>query len=146
MIIMSNRSYAEINLHITWHTKDNIPFITPTLEPDLWAFIKNRIVTQENVYFHAIGGMPDHIHIAGSFYPPFEIDRWIGDMKGASSHKFGKALQWQAGYGVVSFGTKDLPWVVAYVHDQKEHHRRGTVYERLERIEAEDFGKGVKTP
>lgn len=132
---MSNRSYADINLHITWHTKDNIPFIVPTLEPDLWAFIKNRIVVQENVYFHAIGRMPDHIHIAGSFYPPFEIDRWIGDLKGASSYEFGKELQWQSGYGVVSFGTKDLPWVVEYVHRQKEHHGRGTIHERLERID-----------
>lgn len=43
-------------------------------------------------------------------------------------------LQWQAGYGVVSFGTKDLEWVKAYVRNQKEHHARGTVQERLERI------------
>jgi putative transposase len=131
---MSNRSYAEINFHITWHTKDNLSFITPKLEPDLWAFIKNRNVTQENVYFHAIGGTPDHIHVVASFYPPFEIDRWIGEMKGASSHEFSKSLQWQSGYGVVSFGTKDLDWVISYVRNQKEHHRAGTTQERLERI------------
>lgn len=131
---MSNRSYAEINFHLTWHTKDNLPFITPAIEPDLWAFVKNRIVTMPNVYFHAIGGIQDHIHLAASFYPPFEIDRWIGEMKGASSHEFGKSSQWQKGYGVVSFGTKDLDWVVAYVHNQKEHHRTGTTRERLERI------------
>jgi putative transposase len=131
---MSNRSYAEINFHITWHTKDNLPFITPKLETGLWAFIKNRIVTMPNVYFHAIGGMPDHLHIGASFYPPFEIDRWIGDIKGASSHEFGKSLQWQSGYGIVSFGTKDLEWVVAYIRNQKEHHKRGTTQERLERI------------
>lgn len=53
---MSNRSYAEINFHITWHTKDNLPFITQKLEPDLYAFIKNRIVAMPNVYFQAIGG------------------------------------------------------------------------------------------
>ena len=138
---MSNRSYAEINLHITWHTKDNLPFITPAIEPDLWAFIKDRIVTQDNVYFHAIGGMPDHVHIGASFYPPFEIDRWIGDMKGASSHSFGKALQWQLGYGVVSFGTKDLDWVIAYIHNQKQHHRLGTIQERLERIDGDGHGR-----
>lgn len=134
---MSNRSYAEINFHITWHTKDNLPFMKPTLEPDLWGFIKNRIVTMPNVYFHAIGGIADHIHLAASFYPPFEVDRWIGDIKGASSHEFGKSLQWQSGYGVVSFGTKDLDWVVAYVRNQKEHHRAGSVHERLERISDE---------
>jgi putative transposase len=135
---MSNRSYAEINFHITWHTKDNFPLITPTMEPDLYAFIKDRMVKEENVYFHAIGGINDHIHLAASFYPPFEIDRWIGDMKGASSHEFGKALEWQSGYGVVSFGTGDLGWVVSYVRNQKEHHRVGSIYDRLERIHKDE--------
>lgn len=131
---MSSRSYAEINFHIIWHTKDNFPFITKDLEPDLYGFIKSRIVNEENVYFHAIGGTPDHIHLAASFYPPFEIDRWIGQMKGVSSHEFGKALEWQSGYGVVSFGTGDLEWVVSYIRNQKERHRVGTIQDRLERI------------
>ena len=138
---MSTRSYAEINLHITWHTKGNLPFITPSIEPDLWAFIKDRIVMSPNVYFHAIGGIQDHIHLAGSFYPPFEIDRWVGDVKGASSHEFGKSLQWQKGYGVVSFGTKDLKWVIEYINNQKERHKSGRIFERLERIAAEEEGR-----
>ena len=28
-------------------------------------------------------------------------------------------LEWQAGYGVVSFGTKNLEWVKAYVRNQR---------------------------
>ena len=43
-------------------------------------------------------------------------------------------LQWQSGYGVVSFGTKDLPWVSDYIRNQKEHHASGKALERLERI------------
>jgi Transposase IS200 like len=70
-------------------------------------------VKEENVYFDAIGGISDHVHIAVSFYPPFEIDRWIGQMKGASSHEFGRSLEWQSGYGVVSCGTGDLEWAVS---------------------------------
>ena len=46
-----------------------------------------------------------------------------------------KVLDWQAGYGVVSFGTKALPWVIQYVTDQKRHHGKGEVFERLERTE-----------
>ena len=91
---MSVRAYAEINFHINWHTKDSFPFITGKLEPDLYAFIKERIITMPNVHFHAIGGIETHIHLAASFQPPFEIDRWIGEMKGASSHEFGNQLQW----------------------------------------------------
>jgi REP element-mobilizing transposase RayT len=133
---MSVRAYAEINFHITWHTKNNLPFITEKLEPEIYAFIKNRIIKTPNVHFHAIGGMPDHVHLGASFQPPFEIDRWVGEIKGASSHEFGKQLQWQNGYGIASFGTKDLDWVCKYIRNQKEHHRRGTLQERLERITA----------
>ena len=133
---MSVRAYAEINFHITWHTKNNLPFITEKLEHDLYAFIKDRIIKMPNVHFHAIGGMPDHMHLGVSFQPPFEIDKWVGELKGASSYEFGKHLQWQNGYGIVSFGTKDLDWVCAYIRNQKEHHRRGTLHERLERITA----------
>ncbi|HVF29654.1 MAG TPA: hypothetical protein VNA22_01740 [Pyrinomonadaceae bacterium] len=54
---MSKRSYAEINLHMTWHTKDSFPFITQKLQPELYGFIKNRIVLDKQAYFHAIGGL-----------------------------------------------------------------------------------------
>ena len=45
---------------------------------------------------------------------------------------------WQAGYGIVSFGTRDLPWVVAYVRNQKKHHADGTTHDRLERTDRVD--------
>jgi hypothetical protein len=48
------------------------------------------------------------------------------------------ALQWQVGYGVVSFGTGDLDWVANYIRNQKTHHGRGGVHERLERITHDD--------
>ena len=46
----------------------------------------------------------------------------------------GKALEWQPGYGVVSFGTGDLEWVKSYIRNQREHHARGGCHDRLERI------------
>ena len=66
---------------------------------------------------------------------------WIGKLKGGTSYdvnqqmgKRQKVLQWQAGYGVVSFGTGDLEWVRKYLRDPREHHGRGTAQDRLERI------------
>jgi len=41
---MSIRVYSEINLHITWNTKDSQRLITPEMQPDLYAFLKNKIV------------------------------------------------------------------------------------------------------
>ncbi len=49
-----------------------------------------------------------------------------------------KVLGWQDGYGVVSFGTKDLPWVVSYIRNQKKHHAEGQTYDRLERTDRQE--------
>ncbi|MFT3746015.1 MAG: transposase [Pyrinomonadaceae bacterium] len=135
---MSIRVYSEINLHVTWHTKNSLPMITGAMQPELFAFLKNKIVETRGAYFHPIGGIETHLHIAFSVKPSIHLDEWIGQLKGASSFEMGKGLQWQAGYGIVSFGTKDLPWVVRYIHGQREHHTKGTIQDRLERCEEPD--------
>ena len=132
---MSIRLYSEINLHITWHTKNSLPMITAELQPTLYAFLKNKIVETNGAYFHAIGGIETHVHIACSVKPSIHLDEWVGQLKGGSSFEMGKGIQWQAGYGIVSFGTKDLKWVVDYIHNQREHHSQGTIHERLERTD-----------
>jgi putative transposase len=70
----------------------------------------------------------------------------IGQWKGSSSFEINKqagqkVLQWQAGYGIVSFGTKDMEWVTAYIRNQKEHHASGQTFERLECIDREEDGR-----
>jgi putative transposase len=139
---MPRRVYSEIHLHITWHTKDNLPLITEKIEAKLHDFIKQKVFETAEVFFHAIGGTKDHIHLAASVPPTLAIADWIGQLKGASSYQMNKLtgrknLEWQHGYGVVSFGTRDLPWVVEYIKNQKEHHAKGNIFERLEKIEIE---------
>jgi len=94
------------------------------------------------VRFHAIGGIKDPVHPAVSVPPTLTTRDWIGGLKGASAHDVNhelanrKILEWQSGYGVVSFGGKDLKWVVRYVEAQREHHSAGRTYSRLDRAEA----------
>jgi len=92
------------------------------------------------VFVYAIGGTADHVHMAVSIPPTLEIADWIGKLKGSSSYQINKitgrkAIEWQHGYGVVSFGTRDTQWVVDYIKNQKEHHAKGNIFERLEKIE-----------
>jgi putative transposase len=136
---MGRTHYAEINLHLTWHTKQNLPVLREPIRDRLYRYLHHRIVSS-GVILHAIGGIEDHVHAAVSAPPSIQIDRWIGDLKGASAYYINheianrKLLEWQGGYGVVSFGTRDLPWVVRYIENQEEHHRLGTTSVRLERI------------
>lgn len=138
---MSKSYYSEINLHLTWHTKLSRPLLTPEVEVMTFACLREKAAALGDIYIHEIGGTETHIHVAVSIEPTVLICELIGALKGYSSHEVNrrlglkqKVLQWQTGYGVVSFGTGDLPWVTAYIRNQKEHHARGKTHERLERI------------
>lgn len=113
---MSRRSYSEINFHITWHTKNNLPLIKPEIESKLYEFLRRKILETPEIFVHAIGGIENHVHIAVSVPSQIQPAEWIGQLKGATSHFINKdsnhkLLEWQNGYGIVSFGTKDLKWV-----------------------------------
>ena len=143
---MSNKVYSEINLHFVWHVKQSLPIINEAIEPGLWRFLRSYSLKTDGLIFHEVGGIEDHVHIAVTIAPTLTISESIGKLKGASSHHINhelvnrKLLEWQSGYGVVSFGTKDLPWVVNYIRNQKEHHSKGTTVERLEKITNDDDG------
>jgi putative transposase len=133
--------YSEIHLHLTWHTKGNAKLLVPKGEAEVYHYLRGRCINTPGVFVHEIGGVEDHVHLAVSIAPTILISDFIGQLKGSSSHdvnqKLGRKLvEWQTGYGVVSFGTKDLKWVVDYIRNQKDRHARGAVEDRLERITA----------
>jgi len=138
---MSRNFYSEINLHITWHTKESMPLLVPQIETIVHHYLRGRCINTSGVYIHEIGGTENHVHLCVSIPPTITISEWIGQLKGSSSHDVNqklsrKAVEWQAGYGVVSFGTRDLEWVKRYVREQKERHAARKSVDRLERITA----------
>jgi REP element-mobilizing transposase RayT len=138
---MSHHYYSEINLHLTWHTKESLPLLTPQVQALTYRYVRQKIINTPGAFVHEIGGTETHTHLAVSIPPTLLISEFVGQLKGASSHEVneqlglhGKKLQWQAGDGAVSFGRGDLEWIKEYVQNQPEHHARGRVHDRLERI------------
>jgi putative transposase len=137
---MSGTYYSEIHLHVVWHTKQSLPLLTPAIETFAHDYVRRQLIEAPGLYVHAIGGTETHLHIALDVTPQTVISEVVGKLKGGSAHEVNqvlgrgrKVLEWQSGYGVVSFGSKDLDWVIDYVKNQKEHHRLHTVHDRLER-------------
>src|SRR5690349_4570052 len=132
---MSRNYYCEINLHLVWHTKNSAPLLTPDVERLAHRCLRTRIIETPGAFIHEIGGVENHVHLAISIPPTLLISDLLGQLKGGSSHDVnqqlgrGKSLEWQAGYGVVSFGTRDLPWVVEYIGNQREHHAQRRTHE-----------------
>jgi putative transposase len=70
--------------------------------------------------------------------PKIALSAFVGQVKGSSSHWVNHELQpgycfaWQAEFGVLSFGGKQLDWVVRYVKNQHKHHAEGKTMALLE--------------
>jgi REP element-mobilizing transposase RayT len=141
---MPKNIYSEINLYMTWHTKNNNPVLTDSIEQRVHHYLEHETRKTKNAFFHALDGTENHVHIVATIPPTLLISEWIGKLKGGCSfyinHEIAnrKLLDWQQGYGVVSFGTKDLKWVIEYVKNQKQHHAQGSISRRLERDDDED--------
>lgn len=132
--------YWKLYYHFVWATKNRLPLIDSNLEPELYRAIVAKVQDMEGV-LHAIGGTSDHTHIAVSVPPKVPLAKFVGDVKGNSSHyvnhvvKPGFEFYWQDEYGVLSFGEKDLAAVVRYIHNQKKHHASGMLNMAMEQMD-----------
>jgi len=138
---MGRNYYSEINLHLTWHTKESLPLLNQQVEPLVHRYLRQRIMNTHGAFVHEIGGTETHVHLAVTIPPTLQISDFVGQLKGASTHEINEqlgsrrhVLQWQTGYGAVSFGTGDLEWVNEYIRNQRKHHTTGCTHHRLEQI------------
>ena len=148
---MSSHVFSEIFLHFNWHTDGDNPTLTPDIEPFTHNFIRNKCRQTNGVFFEEVGGTETHVHLVIRLEPHVTISDFIGELKGSSSfetnkHLGRKILSWQRGYGVVSFGRKQLEWVCEYVSNQKEHHRQGDIVDKMERTEELPEGSPPQQP
>jgi len=132
-----SRTFDEIYLHINWHCLRDMPLIIDHLELPLYEFVREYCHKNRGIQCLGIGGTPTHIQLVVRVAPSLCPSEFIGKVKGASSHEMNVrtrriAIQWQRGYGVVSFAKKNLAAVLRYVENQKLHHQQGTTNPVLE--------------
>ena len=132
--------YSKLYYHFIWGTKNRLPLIDSALEPELYRVIVAKAQGMGG-FVHAIGGIEDHVHLGVSIPPKIAPAKFIGDVKGNSSHYVNHVIKpdfefrWQDEYGVLSFGEKNLSVVVRYIHNQKQHHADGTLIAEMERMD-----------
>ena len=122
--------------HIVWATKNREALIQPELEPRLFAYIVRK-AAELDAYIYALNGWFDHVHLVTSIPPKIAVSHFVKDIKGSSSHDLNlQGLEykfaWQRGYGVLTLGQTQLVKAIAYVNEQKQHHRGETAIPWLE--------------
>ena len=68
--------YWKLFYHVVWGTKHRLPLIDPAWEKDLYGYIRGKATALECIP-HAMGGMPDHIHVAISIPPKLSVATMI---------------------------------------------------------------------
>jgi REP element-mobilizing transposase RayT len=91
--------------------------------------------------------MPDHIHILIGMKSSCCLSDLVREIKKSSNtfineKKFTKSkFEWQEGFGAFSYSHSALDHVIAYIENQKEHHRKKSFKEEyidfLKRFEVE---------
>ncbi len=134
----STHVFSELFAHANWHTKNDEPLLTPgTIEPWVHRQICEYCTEVKGIHFKEVGGTADHVHLVFQFEPTIKLSEFLGQVKGAVSYKANRhfarqAIEWQRGYGMVTFSTRHLGTFVEYVRNQKRHHAEGTAIEVLE--------------
>jgi len=85
----------------------------------------------------AIGGTADHLHALLSLPGMMSFAKAVQLIKGGSSKWVHdtfpeqRNFQWQEGYGAFSVSASQVPRTIAYINNQKEHHRKKTFKEEF---------------
>ncbi len=121
-----SHSYCNNHVHIIYSTKGRQPLILPEIEKRLYPFIA-AVAREQKIALLAAGGMADHCHLLVLIPATMGIATAVNFFKGSSSRflsEQGFKFQWQIGYGAFSVNFSRPDRVIAYVRNQREHHRK----------------------
>ena len=131
-----SHSYVSNLMHCVFSTKQRVPLIDSELELRLWPYI-GGIARENRMRALAVGGTADHLHTLLSLPSTMAIAKAVQLIKGGSSkwihdtfpslRKFG----WQEGYGAFSVSSSQMDKTIAYIDNQKEHHRKKSFQEEF---------------
>ncbi len=128
-------------VHFVWATQGREAFVTEQIGRKLHKFIANKTNLMGATVL-AVGGMPDHVHLAVLFPATLSYADFMAKIKGAASFYATHTLlqpndvfAWQEGYGAFGFSLTHRDKVIAYIHDQKRHHETNHLWPALEATE-----------
>jgi REP element-mobilizing transposase RayT len=106
------------------------------LESRLFPYL-GGIARENRMKALAIGSTHDHIHALLSLPATMSFAKAVQLIKGGSSKWLHDALAkhrkfaWQEGYGAFSVSPSQLARTIAYINNQKEHHRKWSFEEEF---------------
>jgi putative transposase len=127
-------TYASLHYHVIFSTKNREPWLLPHIEQRIWEFI-GGIARTHRMTALQVGGVEDHIHALVTAPPtmaPCQIAQYLkADSSKWMHEEFSRLWNfgWQDGYGAFTVNKSNIPNVISYIQNQREHHRKKTFQE-----------------
>jgi putative transposase len=132
-VAMAN-TYTSLHYHIIFSTKNRVRCINAEIEQRVWAYL-GGVARKHGMSALQVGGFEDHVHVLVMTPPTLSPSQIAQFLKGDSSkwiHGEFQAMRdfaWQDGYGAFTVSKSNLPEVIRYIQQQREHHHKKTFQE-----------------
>jgi len=132
-------SYHQLYYQLVWSTYRRHELINGDMEHDLKRLIQDKLIEHKSELL-SFGCTTDHVHLLVRLHPAVSVSEIIGEIKGYSSYVISNQIypdsgfRWQGGFGALTVGEKDLPRLVQYIENQKDHHDQNNIDQKWEKI------------
>lgn len=122
-------TFSQIYIQVVFAVKGKKSLIHSSWEDELYKYIAG-IIRNKDQKLLAINGVPDHIHFLIGMRPSCCLSDLVREIKKSSKEfikekKFTRLkFEWQEGFGAFSYSHSSLDNVIAYIRNQKEHHKK----------------------
>ena len=127
-------TYSQIYIQIIFAVKGRDSLIQSEWEEQLYKYITGIVQNKEQKML-AINGVDNHIHFLIGMRPSCCLSDLVREIKKSTNvfindNKLTKfKFSWQSGFGAFSYSHSQLDNVIAYIMNQKEHHKKKTFKE-----------------
>lgn len=129
-LFMAN-TYHQVYLQAVFAVKYRAAVIDKAWRSQLLGVI-GKLINENNCKTIIVNGVEDHVHCFLGLKPVVSISELMKAVKAKSSkyvndHALTQSrFEWQEGYGVFSYGQRQVDGVYKYVQNQEEHHKKQT--------------------
>lgn len=130
-------TYTQLYIQVIFAVQNRVALIGSKWEVELYKYITG-IVQNKGQKMLVINGTENHLHFLIGMKPKCCLSDLVREVK-KSSTEFIKtkkltnfAFKWQEGFGAFSYSHSNLPSVIRYIENQKEHHKNKTFKEEYE--------------
>ncbi len=130
-------SFCHVALHIVFSTRNRIGWLKDPFDAEMHSYLAGNINRLKGKAI-LIGGIEDHVHILCLAPKEISLVEFMTKLKANSSKWFRERTKfdfsWQDGYAAFSVSKSQIPSVMSYIKEQKEHHHHTTAVEEFENL------------